>query len=128
MNSNKAINEEMVTDFIKLFGKDRVYFRDDKRDNGITERFNKNNTEIICLVCCEGGTIKFNPKVRPYSGRGVLSKLRYRYMIDFKWENNCVVSFHHTDTDENLKCRYCGNPLRLCHPRFCARLRFFLLL
>ena len=103
MNSNKAINEEMVTDFIKLFGKDNVYFRDDKRDNGITERFNKNNTEIICLVCCEGGTEEHLDYYVNGTGSGKLAKLIYKYMIDFEWEDNCVASFHHMEEEEKIE-------------------------
>tara|TARA_R110002110_G_scaffold403595_1_gene621435 strand:- start:60 stop:863 length:804 start_codon:yes stop_codon:yes gene_type:complete len=122
MNSNKAINEEMVTDFIKLFGKDNVYFRDDKRDNGITERFNKNNTEIICLVCCEGGTEEHLDYYDNYSGSGKLAKLKYKYMIDFEWEDNCVASFHHMDTDEEEECtdeNKCGECTHCARTKVC---------
>ncbi|MDF1853356.1 MAG: hypothetical protein P1U85_21140 [Verrucomicrobiales bacterium] len=72
----------------KLFG-DRVYFRDDKRNNGITERFKDFNKKVWCLIFCE----EFNDVLyynTCYSGNAEFQRLVDEYALYQDWVDACV--------------------------------------
>jgi hypothetical protein len=90
----------------KLFGEDKVYFRDDGKNDDVSSRFeDKGNDNIICFVHCEGGTEKHLDYYQNYGGSLGLARIKTKYLLNHEWENNCIASFYedkelYDDTDE----------------------------
>ena len=98
MNLKQALYE--------LFGEDKVYFRNDGKDNGISKRFEyKENNNIICFINCEGGTEKHLDYYENYCGSDALTKIKTKYLLNHDWEDYCIAYLYedkelYEDTDE----------------------------
>lgn len=83
--------EQLKQELYSLFGEEKVYFRNDGKNDAISKRFeDSENSSVICFLNCEGGTEKILDYYESYSGDDRLAKIKYKYNVNHDWETNCI--------------------------------------
>ncbi len=98
--------EGLKKELTELFkdGYEEVYFRDDSRDTGITDRFkDRENDNVICFIVCEYEPYE-DTKVNlhynhSYGGSDALATIKTKYKLNHEWEDYCIAYLYE---DEEL--------------------------
>ena len=90
---------DFQTELTELFknGCQEVYFRDSKKDNGITERF-KEDDKVICYILCEDRPEE-NDEINLdyyelYGGSKKFNDVLEKYNMCQEWEDDILASIY----------------------------------